>query len=186
MFKRSTWHPKPQNTHTKLREKVLQHKDITWKCTALFMMTSLNGNILRVSGHLCGDSPAPDEFPAQRPVMRSFDVFFDLRLNKRLSKQSWGWLFETPSCPLWRHSNEIMLTSWHGNAIHITDRFEGHPSVKDGFPAQRVSNAGLWFFVVILDMLKDKQSNWWWWEMSWLPYDVTVMIEIKTLLIKFD
>ena len=26
----------------------------------------------------------------QRPVTRSFDVFFDLRLNKRLSKQSWG------------------------------------------------------------------------------------------------
>ena len=26
------------------------------------------------------------EFPAQRPVTRSFDVFFDLRLNKRLSK----------------------------------------------------------------------------------------------------
>ena len=28
----------------------------------------------------------------------------DLRLNKRLSKQCWGWWFETPSCPLWRHS----------------------------------------------------------------------------------
>ena len=26
------------------------------------------------------------EFPAQRPVTRSFDVFVDLRLNKRLSK----------------------------------------------------------------------------------------------------
>ena len=44
-------------------------------------------------------------WPAQRPVTRSFDVFFDLRLNKRLSKQSWGWWFETPSCPLWRHCN---------------------------------------------------------------------------------
>ena len=37
------------------------------------------------------NSPATDEFPAQRPVTRSFDVFFDLRPNKRLSKQSWGW-----------------------------------------------------------------------------------------------
>ena len=45
-------------------------------------------------------------FPSQRPVMRSFDVFFDLRLNKWLSKQSWGWWFETPSRPLWRHCNE--------------------------------------------------------------------------------
>ena len=37
-----------------------------------------------------GNSPIAGEFPAQRPVTRSFDVFFDLRLNKRLSKQSWG------------------------------------------------------------------------------------------------
>ena len=35
-----------------------------------------------------GNSPVNGEFPAQRPVTRSFDVFFDLRLNKRLSKQS--------------------------------------------------------------------------------------------------
>ena len=53
-----------------------------------------------------GNSPVPGEFPAQRPVTRSFDVFFDLHLNKRLSKQSWGWWFETLSCPLWRHCNE--------------------------------------------------------------------------------
>ena len=55
---------------------------------------------------LCaGNPPVPGEFPAQRPVTRSFDVFFDLSLNKRLSKQSWGWWFEKPSCPLWRHCN---------------------------------------------------------------------------------
>ena len=54
-----------------------------------------------------GNSAVADEFPAQRPVTvtRSFDVFLHLRLNKRLSKQSWGWWFETPSRPLWRHSN---------------------------------------------------------------------------------
>ena len=38
-----------------------------------------------------GNSPVPGEFPARKPVTRSFDVFFDLRLNKLLSKQSWGW-----------------------------------------------------------------------------------------------
>ena len=32
------------------------------------------------------NSPATGEFPVQRPVTRSFDVFFDLRPNKRLSK----------------------------------------------------------------------------------------------------
>ena len=36
-----------------------------------------------------------------------FDVFFDLRLNKRLSKHSWGWWFETLSRPLWRHCNDL-------------------------------------------------------------------------------
>ena len=52
-----------------------------------------------------GNSPVTGEFPAQRPVTRSFDVFFDLLLNKRLSKQWWDWWFKTPSRPLWRHSN---------------------------------------------------------------------------------
>ena len=63
-------------------------------------MTSPNGSIFRISGHLCG------EFTGQRPVTRSFDVFYDLRPNKRLSKQWWVWWFETPSCSLWRHCNE--------------------------------------------------------------------------------
>ena len=55
---------------------------------------------------ICAEnSPVPGEFPTQRPVTRSFDVYFDLRPNKRLSKQSWGWWFETQSRPLWRHRN---------------------------------------------------------------------------------
>ena len=69
------------------------------------MMTSSNGNIFRVTGPLCGEFTGPGEFPTQRPVTRSFDVFFDLRLNKPLSKQSWGWWFETLSRSLWRHRN---------------------------------------------------------------------------------
>ena len=52
-----------------------------------------------------GNSPVPGEFPTQRPVTRSFDVFFDVRPNKQLSKQSWGWWFETLSPSLWRHRN---------------------------------------------------------------------------------
>ena len=72
------------------------------------MMTSSNGNIFHITGHLCGEFTG--EFPAQKPVMRSFDVFFDLRVIYRLSKQSWSWWFETPSCPLWHHCNET--TDW--------------------------------------------------------------------------
>ena len=76
------------------------------------MMTSSNGNIFRVTGPLCGEFTGPGEFPAQRPVTRSFDVFFDLRLNKRLSKQPWGWWSETPSWSLWRQCNGL-LPVWH-------------------------------------------------------------------------
>ena len=71
----------------------------------IVMMTSWNGNIFRVTGPLCGEFSGPGEFPEQRPVTHSFDVFFDLRLNKRLSKQSRGWWFDTLSHPLWPHCN---------------------------------------------------------------------------------
>ena len=72
-------------------------------------MMSASGNIFRVTGPL--NSPGTGEFPAQRPVTRSFDVFFDLRLNKLLRKQSWGWWFETLSCPLWCHFNDMRYSS---------------------------------------------------------------------------
>ena len=52
-----------------------------------------------------GNTPVPGDFPAQRPVTRSFDVFFYLHPNKRLSEQRWDWWFETLSHPLWRHRN---------------------------------------------------------------------------------
>ena len=45
-------------------------------------------------------------------MTRSFDVFFDLRLNERLSKQPWGWWFETPAWSLWRHRNVDCVNSW--------------------------------------------------------------------------
>ena len=50
-----------------------------------------------------GNSPVTGEFPSQRQVKRSFDVFFDLCLNKQLSKQSWVWWFEIPLRSLWCH-----------------------------------------------------------------------------------
>ena len=46
----------------------------------------INGNIFRVTGHLCGEFAGHPVNSPQRPVTRSFDVFFDLRPNKRLSK----------------------------------------------------------------------------------------------------
>ena len=53
----------------------------------------------------------PGEFPTQRAMTRSFDAFFNLRLNKRLSKQPWGWWFEMLSRPLWRQCND-QLCFW--------------------------------------------------------------------------
>ena len=52
-----------------------------------------------------GNSPVTGEFSSQRPVTRNFDVFFDLHLNKRLSKQSRRRWLEMPSCSLWRHGS---------------------------------------------------------------------------------
>ena len=46
---------------------------------------------------------------SQRPALPSFDVYFDLSLDKRLSKQSWGWWFETPPRLLWRQYNDVMI-----------------------------------------------------------------------------
>ena len=92
-------------------------------------MTSSNGNIFRVTGHLSGEFTGPGEFPAQRPVTRSFAVFFDLSLNKRLSKQSRCWWFETQSHPLWRHCNgKSRAAPHHGktqqSAKHVDDPWD--------------------------------------------------------------
>ena len=84
---------------------IIMHQGYFELLTSILMMTSSNGCIFRVTGPLCGNSPVSGEFPAQRPVTRSFDAFFHLRLNKRLSKLSSGWWFETPSLPWWRQCN---------------------------------------------------------------------------------
>ena len=56
-----------------------------------------------------GNSPVTSEFLAQSPVMRSFDVFLNLRPNERVSKQWWGWWFETSFRPLWCHCNVVPI-----------------------------------------------------------------------------
>ena len=70
------------------------------------MMTSSNGNIFRVTGHLCGKFTGPRWISHTKASDAELWCFFDLRLNKRLSKQPWGWWFETPAWSLWRHRND--------------------------------------------------------------------------------
>ena len=68
-------------------------------------MTSSNPNIFSVTGLLWGDFNNDRWIPPKRQGTRKFKGFLDLRLNKRLSKQSRDWWFETPSRSLWCHCN---------------------------------------------------------------------------------
>ena len=82
-----------------------------------------------------GNSPVSGDFPAQRPVTKRFDIFLDLRLHKRLSKQSRGWWFETLSCPLWRQCNDTSggalqtrSISWLPMRLLIVSLYEQAPT----------------------------------------------------------
>ena len=66
---------------------------------------SSNGNIFRVTGLLCEEFTGHWWIPCAKASDAGLWCFFDLCLNKRLNKQSWGWWSETPSSPLWRHFN---------------------------------------------------------------------------------
>ena len=90
---------------------------------------------------LCAEnSPITGEFPSQRPVTRSFAVFFfffvvSLCFNKRSCKQSRRRRFETLSRSLWRHCNTM---SWYFakfrpsfcNMASDRKRFRNHQSAQ--------------------------------------------------------
>ena len=88
-----------------------------------------------------GNSSVSGELSAQRPETRSFNVFFDLRLNKPLSKQRRGWWFETLSRPLWRHGNDFDINQ------HSTHYFVGSDY-------RRLSLTGVWIFVWLQPLLQ--------------------------------
>ena len=67
------------------------------------MMTSTNWNIFCVTGTLCGEFTGHPWIPLTKASDAKLWCFFYLRLNKRLSKQSRRWWFETPSRSLWCH-----------------------------------------------------------------------------------
>ena len=66
----------------------------------------INGNIFRVTGHLCGEFTGHRWIPRTKASDAELWCFLWSGPNERLSKQSWGWWFETPLRPLWRHSND--------------------------------------------------------------------------------
>ena len=65
--------------------------------------------------------------PSQRPVTRSLGVFFDLRLDNRLSKHWWGWWFKTPSRAIWRHCNGITIRcrKYDGRSLWASNSKDG-------------------------------------------------------------
>ena len=83
------------------------------------MMTSSHGRIFALLAFCAGNSPVTGEFSVQRPVTRSFDIFFDLRVSKRLNKQSKRRWFETPSRSLWRHCNWLCLYDLVSSGIFL-------------------------------------------------------------------
>ena len=116
-----------------------------------FTMTSLNGNIFRVTGPLCGQFTGHRCIPhtnASDAVLWCF--FFDLRMNKRLSKQSWGWRFETPASSLWRHRNVDETKGW-------LEFPESHDAYTNGLACASV----MWFraFQVRFGFAKDLTWN---------------------------
>ena len=60
----------------------------------------------RATGHLCGEFTGHRWIPHTKASDTELWCFLDLYLNERLSKQSWGWWFETPSRSLLRHCND--------------------------------------------------------------------------------
>ena len=104
------WFPRHQLQLTQLVNGACypsDHPETTTMCTWWRHQMETFSALLAICAE---NSPVTGKFPAQRPVTRSFDVFFHLRLNKRLSKLRWGWWYETQSRPLWRHWNETPLS----------------------------------------------------------------------------
>ena len=119
------------------------------------MMTSSNGNFSALLALCAGNSPVTGEFPSQNPVTRSFDVFFDLRLNKRLSKQSWGWWFVTLSRSLWRHRN-VKFDNRVYNDESLANTFVHYfllSSFQQGAPRERNVRSNLFLPTVAQDKM---------------------------------
>ena len=91
---------------------------------------SSNENIFRVTGSLFGEFTGHRWISlTQRPEMRSFGVFFDLRLKKRLKKQPRHWWFETPSRSPWRHCNPAVSRRYSmssSEACDVSRKFHKH------------------------------------------------------------
>ena len=108
------------------------------------VMTSSNGNISALLAICAGNFTGHRWIPRTKASDASFYVFFDLRLNRRLSKQRWGRWFETPPHPLWRHCS--------GDWV-IRQLLDMRTSVDIVYTPQRIAN------VCIHNAEKIKKNN---------------------------
>ena len=96
-----------------------------------------------------GNSPVTGEFPPQMPLTRSFDVFVDLRLNK----QSWGWWFETSSRELCVTIMIKMMLKNSDYSDHYDTFWNTHDSDSVSMPyvaLDCIKCSGIWACLVIL------------------------------------
>ena len=92
-----------------------------------FMLTSSNGNIFRVTGPLCREFTSHRWIPPHKGKWRGAMVLSLIcAWNKRLSKQSWGWWFETPSGSLWRHCNDYLQRIGMSACVVMHVMFSNH------------------------------------------------------------
>ena len=122
-------------------------------------------------------------FPSQGPVTRSFDVFFDLRLIKRLEKQSRRRWFQTPSGTLWRHCNgpytlSKIVTGFFNSFLehwHVNTSRQSTVCVHQVVWIGSQSHIPLLYRQPWLQWRMDEQSiqvrqNEWWYRLwKWLP-----------------
>ena len=123
----------------------------------LHIMTSTNGNIFRVTGLLGGEFTGHRWIPRTKAMTRSFDIFFDLHMNRQLSKQWKRWWFETLPRSLWRHCNE---TYWRDiSASDKNSEMLSRGSFASLLVRNNTSNSSIGFpvdrfpFAFITDML---------------------------------
>ena len=84
----------------------LRYFSMCWSIIYERVVLSLLSDFM-LSPSMHGDVIKWKHFPRHWPFVR---------LNKRLSKQWWGWWFETLSCPLWRHRNvNCIFSDYAGN-----------------------------------------------------------------------
>ena len=150
----------------------LSQPDTNW-VIRIYMMTSSNGNIFRVTGHLCGEFTGPRWIPRTKASDARLWCFFDLRLNKRLSKQSWGLcspVFHDRNLELSQPDTNwgiriSMMTSSNGNIFRVTGHLCGESTGPRWIPRTKASDAELWcFFNLCLNKRLSKQSWGWWFE----------------------